>query len=859
MPQNNMMNDCNENESYIFISYSDKDVEMLQSIYSDLTQKGYNVLYSDYNNEKETQQKISNCTYFIALISENYISSEIYERDLQNSIDCQKDILLIFINDDMSLFDRLPERQKWRLSSIQHLRYDNGKYCSNLPFSNEHFSACLDQNRINNTDLLDSDEFGIYNGNEPYIFISYSHLDNEICDKISECFIKEGFRIWNDRGIPSGKGWDDVIGNRLNHCDSFIGLVSRNYLHSKNCIAELKRASTSNPGADRSFLIFIDDISFAALPEGTQMYLGGKEQISFSSKDWFERIKNNKVIYSAMDLNHNSDFKMISEGLDTAERLAEDKRFEELGNYLPVREFDVFCRDKKFHHGDNINAILKEGYRLLYLLEAYGEFEFGKKNYRSIYEKLSDTLNILAIRHEINDRFDDIHHRIKQLPVPSVSDIKIDISLGDEIVSDFNKQEEISDENFGNSFEKTKKEDTDPFEPDKVYYKKADIEKNKQKSANKKSNNKKMFIGIASAVIVATGIFTIAFFASTFKMPDVMYMDQSEAVNILENMGIDYNMLYTTEKSDKCGYGCVFSQDPKAGTRQSKNSAVQIKISVFEQEENIDENESIDFVVEPMRGTLYLMNDSCSIKHPNDGSETVKQYSKGDPLEIVGYVSNGYYKLLDGGYMPASNLTSVISSERIENNTPIDQTKIIPGDEITFGGYSWIVLETDGETATIMTSDIVGIHKYNDLYEDVTWENCSLREYLNNEFYNQFNSQEKSMIVENYVNGEDNPQYKTDGGDTTSDKVYILSFEEVSKYFGTESNDSTKYDTGIFTDWFWVRNPGADNSTAMGIYSPSLIFGLNKEIDSKFVNKYGCQIHYEVGIRPVIRIRCSLN
>ena len=49
-----------------------------------------------------------------------------------------------------------------------------------------------------------------YEGNEPYIFVSYAHANQEIVTRIIETLHENGYRIWYDSGIMPG---DDPFEN----------------------------------------------------------------------------------------------------------------------------------------------------------------------------------------------------------------------------------------------------------------------------------------------------------------------------------------------------------------------------------------------------------------------------------------------------------------------------------------------------------------------------------------------------------------------------------------------------------------------------------------------------------------------
>ncbi|MDF2986435.1 MAG: hypothetical protein K0R50_1945 [Eubacterium sp.] len=69
------------------------------------------------------------------------------------------------------------------------------------------------------------------------------------------------------------------------------------------------------------------------------------------------------------------------------------------------------------------------------------------------------------------------------------------------------------------------------------------------------------------------------------------------------------------------------------------------------------------------------------------------------------------------------------------------------GDKTSFGSYDWRVLDLQNNTALIITECIIEQRAYHDAYKDITWADCSLRKYLNVEFYDKFNVTDKSRII----------------------------------------------------------------------------------------------------------------
>lgn len=171
-------------------------------------------------------------------------------------------------------------------------------------------------------------------------------------------------------------------------------------------------------------------------------------------------------------------------------------------------------------------------------------------------------------------------------------------------------------------------------------------------------------------------------------------------------------------------------------------------------------------------------------------------------------------------------------------------------DSVKFGSYpqsdasgntkepiEWIVLDRQGDKVLLLSKYILDCKCYNNEREDVTWESCDLRRWLNNDFYySAFSSSEQNKILTTNVINSDNIEYDTYGGNNTNDKVFCLSIDEVKQYFyqsnmhtdnkrlATRGTNYAKnvnnmgynlYVMGGSGSWytgtsdFWLRSPGS--------------------------------------------------
>lgn len=85
-----------------------------------------------------------------------------------------------------------------------------------------------------------------YEGNEPYIFLSYSHKDAPRVYPLLEQMVRDGYRIWYDDGNHPGDDWLENIAGHLNHCRVCIAMLSANTGASHNCRNEVNLAIELN-------------------------------------------------------------------------------------------------------------------------------------------------------------------------------------------------------------------------------------------------------------------------------------------------------------------------------------------------------------------------------------------------------------------------------------------------------------------------------------------------------------------------------------------------------------------------------------------------------------------------------------
>jgi hypothetical protein len=79
-----------------------------------------------------------------------------------------------------------------------------------------------------------------------HIFLSYRNIEADFALKLAADLKNIGVKLWMDRldGIQGGDDWVQTLQNAINGCAAFIAVLSPEYIRSKYCRRELKRADT---------------------------------------------------------------------------------------------------------------------------------------------------------------------------------------------------------------------------------------------------------------------------------------------------------------------------------------------------------------------------------------------------------------------------------------------------------------------------------------------------------------------------------------------------------------------------------------------------------------------------------------
>lgn len=231
-------------------------------------------------------------------------------------------------------------------------------------------------------------------------------------------------------------------------------------------------------------------------------------------------------------------------------------------------------------------------------------------------------------------------------------------------------------------------------------------------------------------------------------------------------------------------------------------------------------------------------------------------------------------------------------------------------DEVLFGSYEqdgniqngkepieWLLLCRDDNKALLVSKHILDYLEYSvSLDRHITWKESSLRAYANNSFYNSaFGDKDKLVILSNKYMNYDNPVYSSSEESETIDKVAILSFDEIMKYFDIDYSECVR---DIVTDYkvpssnklatsltiyaskklkseklriktsrendFWLRNQGRSGEELFDKYNSAMYARETVDLKGAPYDIYSIEDpthsmrNYKLGFRPIIWVDINL-
>jgi hypothetical protein len=130
--------------------------------------------------------------------------------------------------------------------------------------------------------------FDAYEGKEPYLFVSYAHLDKKVVYPIIEELYKQGVRIWYDEGIPAASDWIAQIASTIINSACFLVFMTPRALKSENVRDEIHLAKDEKK---KIFVIYLKDTD---LPPDIRLQIGRKQALfwhKMSEERFWKKLK----------------------------------------------------------------------------------------------------------------------------------------------------------------------------------------------------------------------------------------------------------------------------------------------------------------------------------------------------------------------------------------------------------------------------------------------------------------------------------------------------------------------------------------------------------------------------------------
>ena len=188
---------------------------------------------------------------------------------------------------------------------------------------------------------------------------------------------------------------------------------------------------------------------------------------------------------------------------------------------------------------------------------------------------------------------------------------------------------------------------------------------------------------------------------------------------------------------------------------------------------------------------------------------------------------------------------------------------LLHGNQVSFGTYEqdgdtsngkepieWVVSETwvsnNKYIVMLLSKKALLVSQYNEKLDDVTWQSCSLRKYLNNDFVKDaFTVEEQTLLFENEIQTLPNPNSTENFTNfTTKDRVFVPDYGDYNEFDmfiedradltaaakkQAEALDKDKY---IENSW-WMRTEGQDFKHALTFNNPGeAVFETGDPVDS---------------------------
>lgn len=149
-------------------------------------------------------------------------------------------------------------------------------------------------------------KFDAYVGNEPYLFISYSHRDTEKVYQTLDLLYDRKYRIWYDESCETGNDFRDELRTKIENCEAVILFVSNASMTSPFCGMEI---IVARENGKRIFPVYVEED--VAVPPAFQILLSNTHHGSVNDYNKLIRALVRDLPPAAMDRLTTKDDKLV--------------------------------------------------------------------------------------------------------------------------------------------------------------------------------------------------------------------------------------------------------------------------------------------------------------------------------------------------------------------------------------------------------------------------------------------------------------------------------------------------------------------------------------------------------------------
>lgn len=287
---------------------------------------------------------------------------------------------------------------------------------------------------------------------------------------------------------------------------------------------------------------------------------------------------------------------------------------------------------------------------------------------------------------------------------------------------------------------------------------------------------------------------------------------------ILDEVLYANGYIFFVEASDNFGYSVYYI---------SIDEGNRIYIDTFDEFDRLVKLDDGRILIDSLNSDdMYVMFDPYKLT-----TKTVDPSSDRDQINIV-YDTNTYgYKKDEDNVSAPQNFSNCVVGDVIQLGRYEQDGNIRNGNE----PIDWIVLKIHDGKAFLVSKYALDAQQYDKGYsQDTNWEDCWLREWLNDDFLTAaFNSEECSIIS------------------GTQDKLFLLSIDDAKKYFSSDAERQCKLTEYAEQQgassidgycWWWLQS-AEKTATVVGYKGDICDYGNYVHIDSD-----------EYAVRPVMWI-----